>query len=237
MASPAFASVNLITDGDFTELTDGPGQITASAHITTAVGWTTHGYNMVMNVANTAVPTQYGVFTLWDMANGGASTWNGLAANGPIGNFLAMDGDYRTARVSQTVTGLTVGHEYFLDFEYGFAQERTLDGGRYNGATKQALDVFVGNAHTPVWTSPTVDLPSHGFAGWTPGTVRFTADSSSEVVSFLASGSPKVPPFALVGDVSMTAVPEPATWAMMMLGFAGLGVAGFRSTRRKAAIV
>ena len=34
-------------------------------------------------------------------------------------------------------------------------------------------------------------------------------------------------------DDNVTAVPEPSTWAMMLLGFAGLGYAGFR-TRKKA---
>ena len=28
------------------------------------------------------------------------------------------------------------------------------------------------------------------------------------------------------------AVPEPSTWAMMLLGFAGLGFAGYRASRR-----
>jgi hypothetical protein len=37
--------------------------------------------------------------------------------------------------------------------------------------------------------------------------------------------------FEVFGDVT-TAVPEPATWAMMLLGFAGLGFA-FRQSRRK----
>ena len=37
--------------------------------------------------------------------------------------------------------------------------------------------------------------------------------------------------FALGG-----AVPEPSTWAMMLVGFAGLGFAGYRSTRRCAAV-
>ena len=31
------------------------------------------------------------------------------------------------------------------------------------------------------------------------------------------------------------AVPEPSTWAMMLVGFAGLGFAGYRSTRRRGA--
>ena len=32
-----------------------------------------------------------------------------------------------------------------------------------------------------------------------------------------------------------SAVPEPSTWAMMMLGFAGLGFAGYRKSRKSAA--
>jgi hypothetical protein len=34
------------------------------------------------------------------------------------------------------------------------------------------------------------------------------------------------------GSVSVTAVPEPTTWAMMLLGFAGLGFAGYRRTKQ-----
>src|SRR5580704_6800805 len=32
-------------------------------------------------------------------------------------------------------------------------------------------------------------------------------------------------------DMGVAAVPEPATWAMMLLGFAGLGFAGYRKSR------
>ena len=32
-----------------------------------------------------------------------------------------------------------------------------------------------------------------------------------------------------------SAVPEPATWALMLIGFAGLGVAGYRGSRKSAA--
>ena len=35
-------------------------------------------------------------------------------------------------------------------------------------------------------------------------------------------------PGAVVSSLSVTAVPEPATWAMMLVGFAGLGFAGYR---------
>ena len=62
---------------------------------------------------------------------------------------------------------------------------------------------------------------------------KFTANSTSELLSFLAVGTPSgnVPPFALLDGVSLTAVPEPSTWAMMFVGFAGLGYAAFRRRR------
>ena len=32
------------------------------------------------------------------------------------------------------------------------------------------------------------------------------------------------------------AIPEPSTWAMMLLGFAGLGFAGYRASRKNGAL-
>jgi PEP-CTERM motif len=39
------------------------------------------------------------------------------------------------------------------------------------------------------------------------------------------------------GQAFSGAIPEPGTWAMMLLGFAGLGFAGWRRTRPKLSIV
>jgi hypothetical protein len=36
--------------------------------------------------------------------------------------------------------------------------------------------------------------------------------------------------------LSTAAIPEPSTWAMMLLGFAGLGFAGYRASRKSAAL-
>jgi hypothetical protein len=35
---------------------------------------------------------------------------------------------------------------------------------------------------------------------------------------------------------SLNAVPEPSTWAMMLLGFAGCSIAGYRASRRDRAV-
>jgi PEP-CTERM motif-containing protein len=40
--------------------------------------------------------------------------------------------------------------------------------------------------------------------------------------------------YTSAGGLSLTAAPEPSTWAMMMLGFAGLGFAGYRKARKPA---
>ncbi len=67
-------------------------------------------------------------------------------------------------------------------------------------------------------------------------TFTFTANSPTELLSFLAVGTPaaNLPPFALLDGVSLTAVPEPSTWAMMLVGFGGLGYAALR--RRRTAL-
>ena len=54
---------------------------------------------------------------------------------------------------------------------------------------------------------------------FTPG-VYTLANSLSESIDF----------------VTLTAVPEPATWAMLLMGFAGLGWAGYRRAKRRAAV-
>jgi hypothetical protein len=50
-------------------------------------------------------------------------------------------------------------------------------------------------------------------------------------VSFCFSITPELPVHYVLASV-----PEPSTWAMMLLGFAGLGYAGYRASRKGAAL-
>ena len=59
----------------------------------------------------------------------------------------------------------------------------------------------------------------------------FTADSEMTTLSFMSG--PDEGPYGPVLDlVSVAAVPEPATWAMMLIGFGGIGFAMRRRRRR-----
>jgi hypothetical protein len=67
-------------------------------------------------------------------------------------------------------------------------------------------------------------------SGLTPADVSFTNDS----IRYNASGlSFETSPYFITLTVA-TAVPERSTWAMMLVGFAGLGFAGYRNARRPA---
>jgi len=54
-----------------------------------------------------------------------------------------------------------------------------------------------------------------------------------EVAGTSGLGSLKL---AVDGNVTTLAAPEPSTWAMMLLGFAGLGFMGWRGSRKTAAL-
>jgi len=222
LTATAASAAQFVTNGDFTSLSNGLGELDANTVVT---GWSGNGgYNFVTSQADLSIPGQYGGLSFWDAANGGATTWNGLAA-GP-GNFIAMDGAFQVAAVTQTITGLTPGDSYDLSFSYAFGQQYTFD-----GATTQSLTISLGGGSA---TFGPVGVADHGFDGWYSFSGLVTATSTSEVLSFLASGTPAVPPFAMVSSVSLTSVPEPAAWTMVIFGFGGLGALARR--RRSVAV-
>jgi hypothetical protein len=224
-------AANLVKNGDFTQLSNGVGQFDVA---TVAANWSNirpsldYGYNFVMSDATAGSSGVSGNVSLWDAANGGSSTWDGKTASG-TGNFAALDGAYFSGPLVQTISGLTKGETYTLSFDYAFAQQTG-----YDSATIQKLHVSIGG-NGDKWDSGSVDLANHGFSGWKAGKLVFTAYSASELLSFFAEGNLPVPPFALLSNVSIpvSAVPETATWGMMILGFGAIGL----TLRRRSAML
>jgi hypothetical protein len=238
MTGMAAQATNLVTDGSFEQLTGGKGQIgyNGSSLLT---GWTNGhdgsgnlGYNFVYTSGSadtTGANGASGNVKLWG-PNDGSS--NGLPATSPDGgNFIAADGAYQVAPISQTITGLTVNAQYAVSFYYAGAQQYGFD-----GTTTEKWNVSLGNQ---TLSTATLTDPSHGFTGWQYTTLTFTATSTSEVLSFLAAGTPDgEPPFSLLDGVSMsqvTAVPEPASAAMLLTGLIAIGVIVRRRQQSRAA--
>lgn len=189
-------------------------------------GWTTSGYNYVFKpgTADTsgAVNEYKQQLKLWGPGDGSG---NGLPASSPAGgNFLGADGPYFPGPIQQTVTGLDVGSVATISFYWAGAQQHG-----YDGLTTEAWQVSLGNQ---TQTTPVLQNASHGFTGWQQQSLSFVVTSATEVLSFLALGTPAgVPPFALLDGVMISEVPEPGS--LMLLG-GGLVVAGLASCRRRA---
>lgn len=149
------------------------------------------------------------------------------------GNFVIADGDpaYATP-IQQTVTGLTIGGLYELNFFQAAGQQSG-----FRGDTTSRWRVSFGD---DLAYSNMISLPVGGHSGWQQQTMRFKASAISQILSFLAIGTPAGgPPMALLDGVSLSAVPEPSSWAMMISGLAVVGGAlrARRRDRRTAALV
>ena len=152
---------------------------------------------------------------------------NALPANNAgHGNFMALDGDTNVnGNFFQTLTGLVTGNTYTLTFDWATGQIASR-----SGATSEGLTVQIGNLTATFGPTAT---PSGGATPWTTVTRTFQASGTTQVLNFLAVGSPNgLPPVALLDNVSVKqAVPEPSTWAMMLVGFGMVG-ASLRYRRR-----
>ncbi|ARN80202.1 hypothetical protein [Methylocystis bryophila] len=225
-------ATEFITNGDFSQLTAGLGQL---GYNTNATGWsvpdpnTGGSYAFVFNNGATSVVGQSGPVSLWTQSNGGSSTWNGASVSGH--NFVAMDGVLNVGALTQNISGLTVGNQYTLTFDYAFGQQFG-----YTGDTTNQWNFSLGGSSA---STPNYSVASQGFSGWQTESYTFTATSTSELLSFIAQGgpSPGEPPFALLTDVSLTSSapgPGPATGPLAVLGLLGLGYARLRRARGQA---
>lgn len=249
-AGSAAGAANLITNGDFSATSLTAGQISnlvannysgvefgagqGYVYGNVVTGWQSNGAN---------------AFNLWFFGDGSEKTkdadtyyslphgeagqrpnskYTGVSPNG--GAFVVLDGDPGfNGALTQTVTGLVVGKQYNLSFYWSAGELADR-----KGYISDRLDVSFGgdNQTTGDWfnSTPYTNNPTNAdgdFEGWTKIDMIFTAHTTSQVLSFLSVGTPaaNLPPVAFLDGVSLSMVPEPAVWGLMLLGFAGVGAA------------
>jgi hypothetical protein len=148
------------------------------------------------------------------------------SATSNTGSFAATIGSFgSTGTLSQTlatVAGTT--------YTFTFALQNLATSPSDFLQTNSFVVTFGGTTVIDGLSGP---LPSPGY---NIETFTVTATSDSTVLSFIAQNDSAA---WLLDDVTataaVTAVPEPSTWAMMLLGFAGVGFMAYR--RRTTAVV
>lgn len=122
--------------------------------------------------------------------------------------------------IYQTIA-TTIGQQYTVRFD--------MAGNPDSSPVTKSMSVDVNGLGAQTYTFDTTGA-TYANMGWTAESYVFTATGTSSVLTFtgLDNGSPYG---AALDNVSI-AVPEPATWAMMLMGMGGLGI-GLRTMRRK----
>ncbi|WP_373540187.1 PEP-CTERM sorting domain-containing protein [Chamaesiphon sp.] len=202
----------------------------------TIPNWTTNGYNFLVP-DGTAFSTN--LDGLGYSADGNlslyASSGQSVIAPGGSGWYIAADSAYKQGPISQTLTGLTIGSNYDVTFFQATGQQTGYEGdttdqwavnlgGTFNSASYIPPNT---NAFTGGVTKFSTVMSASSKApvsGWTPQKLTFTATATSQVLNFLAEGTPVgQPPFALLAGVDVTPAPVPEPLTIMGTLF-GLGV-------------
>jgi hypothetical protein len=240
----------LVTNGGFetNNLPSASGEVgvgtTGSYEGYAVSGWTISGFDILWytsTAASASASSEYGGEQQL------AASFAPLADNGNGDYFLGIDADPTYGGpVSQQINGLTAGKTYAVSFDWAGTQLTNRTGATTEqvfvclttaACTESYSNLNYGSTATVANGKGTAvyDNSSQGFSGWMSQTFDFTADATSETLTFLGFGTPGgAPPYALIDNVSVTAVPEPAVWATMLLGVAGVGALARRRRRAMA---
>jgi hypothetical protein len=121
-------------------------------------------------------------------------------------------------------------------------------GGDFSSTESAAIDVSQNLNTEYIWGS-TAQMVAD-VQGWLDGTLPnfgwlLKNDSEGSATTLRAfytaegaveQGFPEFAPHLTVDFTAAAIVPEPSTWAMLLLGFAGLGFVGYRKARPKSAL-
>lgn len=172
------------------------------------------------------VTDRFGTSVLYYAADANGWTFS----NGPAGSFPYVLMAYNTAQTNgsvwlqeigssatRTITGLTAGKTYNVSF---------LQSGDnvFGSAWTYNVKVDGGTIYNGAGVTQAPGTNSGQFVA-----TKFVANGTSAVLSF-ADSSSRDGGNVVIDNISVTGVPEAATWAMMIAGFS---FAGFASRRRR----
>ena len=159
---------------------------------------------------------------------GGSTSINGWTVTGDSvdwinGYWQGADGTHSVDLNGVGVGGVeqlistTPGKTYKLSF--------SLSGNPDNGSDTKTMLVSAGQGVGSYSYAFTTPPNSRGSMNWVDDSLTFTASGPSTLISFQSTTTGNCCWGPALDNVSLSAVPEPTTWAMAVLGFGLMGVA------------
>ena len=188
-----------------------------------------YSVNFVAGVANTAITFAF----RQDPAFSSFSNASVVDVTTSSGNLL-VNGDFALGTVgTPNVTGWLYANIYGASFGGVLATNCGVGGSNcwYDGAV-QAYDAISQTISTTIGDTYQISFNLNGGGSQTGiysslstnGNITGTGGNGIDVLAYAQAGLPPA-----------GGVPEPSTWALMLLGFAGLGFASYRRARAVAA--
>ena len=248
MAGGAKASTDLITNGGFEQNTLPSSLVTGNvysgagiSHFWNHYAWAVTGWTSVQTgaqedyniyVFDPAHATTRNADAYWTSAEPQHLNSNFTGASPDGGAFMLLDGDPGFSGALQQSVNLVAGQAYTLSFDWAAGELSDRTGYQFAGITGSIGGFTFA---PPVFNNTAAAGQPGAFSGWQQASYTFTAQNTGPtLLSFLAVGGPQanLPPVALLDGVHLTPVPEPASWALILGGFGGMGLA---IRRRRAA--
>ncbi|MEH2515780.1 choice-of-anchor C domain-containing protein [Bradyrhizobium sp. AZCC 1610] len=160
----------------------------------------------------------FGANNAWTVTSGSVD-WIGNYWTPPTpgGGSVDLDGN-SVGAISQTLFGLAAG-----TYKVTFALSGNPDG----APPEKSLEVSVTGSAAQDYAYPVVGNKLN--MSYALESYIFTWAGGDATLNFASLNTPSNNPYGpVIGDVSITAIPEPSTWAMMILGFLGVGFVAYR---------
>ena len=188
-----------------------------------------------IGLSNTVTGIASGGSTTIDITDAAALVTSFLGGGAPFGAFVDL-----TAK--STDAALPIGSAVFQDYAGTFCITSAVKCGGTNYLSGAFTDLVAGvglqlslNVSDPpdVLTLTSSVIPGNELGA--PSALGFTFTNVSPA-AHITGGTIASFTASFTGNASASAIPEPSTWAMMAIGFAGLGFAGYRSSRKAMSI-
>jgi hypothetical protein len=205
-----------------------PRSLFAALALLTSLTWAQSSFAGVLffdNFDSTPQSLDQFTFANWTVTAGSVDV---IGAGGSF-DYYPGNGNYVDLNGSSNQYGELTSKAVFGAGSYTLS---FLLGGSTGGAgdvdpTAKTTTITLGSFSTSITLAPNAGLTSQSFT--------FSTTGGDLVFTSVPGGNPNVG--NILDNVQVSAVPELSTWAMMLIGFAGVGYIAYRRSRKFSALL